>query len=66
METHIYKFEEEKSIELFQEDDFLSTGDRSILKDNLTISLFEKNEFFQDINKQKQEEKKTKKNKKTL
>ena len=63
MDPHIYKFEEEKSIELFQEDDFLSTGDRSILKDNLTISLFEKNEFFQDINKQKPEDKKTKKTK---
>ena len=63
MESRLYKFEEEKSIELFQEDDFLSTGDRSILKDDLTISLFEKNELFHDINKQKLEEKKSKKNK---
>ena len=58
MESRLYKFEVEKSIELFQEDDFLSTGDRSILKDDLTISLFEKNELFNDINKQKLEEKK--------
>ena len=42
MESNLYKFEEEKTIELFQESDFLSTGDRSILKDDLTIALFEK------------------------
>ena len=60
MESNLYKFEEEKTIELFQESDFLSTGDRSILKDDLTIALFEKNELFEDINKQKYEEKKTK------
>ena len=55
MESNLYKFEEEKTIELFQESDFLSTGDRSILKDDLTIALFEKNELFEDINKQKYE-----------
>ena len=63
MESNLYKFEEEKTIELFQESDFLSTGDRSILKDDLTIALFEKNELFEDINKQKYEEKKSKKTK---
>ena len=41
MEGFLYDIE--KSIDFFQEEDYFSTGDRSILKEELNISLFETN-----------------------
>jgi hypothetical protein len=64
MEFKFYNIEEEKSIELFPEVEFLSTGDKSFLRDNLTISLFENNDIFQNYNSLKIDKKKNKKTQK--
>ncbi len=61
MEFKFYNIEEEKSNELFPEVEFLSTGDKSFLRDNLTISLFENNDNFQNYNSIKIDKKKIKK-----
>ena len=61
MEGFLYDIE--KSIDFFQEEDYFSTGDRSILKEELNISLFETNNDKEDKKRNLGEKKK--KNKRT-
>ena len=58
MEGFLYDIE--KSIDFFQEEDYFSTGDRSILKEELNISLFETNNDKEDKKRNLEEKKKKK------